>query len=168
MHGPAAARRRKMSDYGLRLREKQKARIYYGMGEHQFQKFFVKASKQKGMAGDNFIKLLESRLDNFLYRLGLAASRQQARQLIRHNHFLVNNHRVNIPSFILRDNDTVQIKETSVPLFKQALDLMAKKKMPAWYNYDVSKKEGQFYHYPRREEIDTPADEQMIVEFYSR
>ncbi|MFC1596304.1 30S ribosomal protein S4 [Candidatus Margulisiibacteriota bacterium] len=166
--GPAAMRRRKTSEYGIRLKEKQKAKWCYGMGERQFRKYFTNSAKQKGMTGTNFMKMLESRLDNFIFRLGLTASRQQARQLIRHGHFKVNENKVDIPSILLKINDTVTIKEKSLPLFTKAIELIAKKKSASWYSFDVVKKEGRFLAYPEKTEIDTPAEEQMIVEFYSR
>jgi small subunit ribosomal protein S4 len=168
MSGASSVRRRKLSDYGVRLHEKQKARHCYGIGEKQFRKTFAKAVRQKGMSGDNFIKMLESRLDNFVYRVGLASSRQQSRQLVRHGHFMVNNRTANIPSLVLKANDTVQIKSRSVSLFKSMIDVLSKKKPGLWYSFDPAKNEAVMLRLPERTEIDIPVSEQMIVEFYSR
>lgn len=170
IHGPSKIRGRKFSDYGLRLKEKQKARSSYGIVEKQFVKYFKKAAKQKGMTGENFIRLLETRLDNFVYRLGLCVSRRQSRQLVRHGHILVNDKKVNIPSFILRVGDKVKCREKSLPLFKDAIENISKNKQKkdTWYLFDSVKKEGVLLKLPTREEVDIPVDEQLIVEFYSR
>jgi small subunit ribosomal protein S4 len=167
--GKGALRRpKKLSDYALRLNEKQKARHFYGMGERQFRSFFEKAYREKGMSGENLLRKLENRIDNFVYRVGLAKSRRQARQAVLHGHFQVNNHAVDIPSYVLKINDKVKIKPSSLGLFKDALELISRKKQAPWYSFDMAQKEAQLLAHPERKEIDVPVNEQLIVEFYSR
>jgi len=166
--GPKRRRAKKMSDYSIRLNEKQKARQIYGMGEKQFRKFFMIASRKKGITGENLLKLLEFRLDNFVYRVGFAVSRFQARQFVRHGHILVNSKKVNIPSYILKVNDEIAIGPTSQKMFKDTFEVVAKKKMPPYCSFDKEKKTAKLLTSLNREDIDVPVDEQLIVEYYSR
>jgi small subunit ribosomal protein S4 len=162
--------RGKFSDYGLQLREKQKIKRMYGLVEKQFKAYFKEADRQKGVTGTNFLVLLERRLDNTVYRLGFANSRDQARQLVKHNHFLVNGKKVNIPSFLLRPGDTVIVGEGSRQItgINEALDAMPRRGLPPWLDLDRSKYEGVFKTLPSREEMNLPVQEQMVVEFYSK
>jgi small subunit ribosomal protein S4 len=162
--------RGKFSDYGLQLREKQKIKRTYGLVEKQFKTYFKEADRQKGVTGTNFLILLERRLDNTIYRLGFANSRDQARQLVRHNHFLVNGKKVNIPSFLVRPGDKVSVIEKSRQLgcINEALEAMPRRGLPAWLELDKSKYEGIFKTLPSREEMNLPVQEQMVVEFYSK
>jgi small subunit ribosomal protein S4 len=162
--------RSKFSDYGLQLREKQKIRRMYGLVEKQFKTYFKEAERQKGVTGSNFLVLLERRLDNAVYRLGFANSRNQARQLVRHNHFLVNGRKVNIPSYLLRPGDKVTVREKSrqASAINDALDAMPRRGLPPWLEVDKSNYEGIFKAFPTREEMNLPVQEQMVVEFYSK
>lgn len=166
-HGQA---RGKLSDYGLRLREKQKIRRMYGLDESQFRKYFMLADRQKGVTGTNFLVLLERRLDNTVYRLGFANSRDQARQLVRHGHFLVNGRKVNIPSFLLRPGDKIVVVEKSrqIPQILEALEALPRRTLSAWLDLDKDNYEGIFRTFPTREEMNLPVQEQLVVEFYSK
>lgn len=161
-------RRKKLSEYGIRLREKQKARRFYGLSESQFKRIYDKAVAKKGIKGENFLKALESRFDNVIYRLELASSRRQARQLIKHGHFMVNGRLVDIPSYVMRENDKITIGDKSAKLFDVAIELLAKKTIPGWLSFDSNTKEATIVKVPIREDIDIPVNEQLIVEFYSR
>ncbi|TAM89791.1 30S ribosomal protein S4 [bacterium] len=162
--------RQKISEYGRQLREKQKMRRYYGVLERQFENYFREASRKKGTTGTQFLQLLEQRLDNVVYRVNLASSRAQARQLVTHRHFTVNGRRVNIPSYLVRPGDVVAVSESSLksPLFQLLLDAAANRHAPAWLSYNEQEKAAKVERLPGREEIDTPVDEQLIVEYYSR
>ena len=166
-HGQA---RKKVSEYGLQLREKQRARRVYGVLEGQFRSYFDKADRQKGITGENLLVLLERRLDNVVYRLGFAASRTQARQLVRHRHFTVNGKRVDIPSYQIKPGDVIQVKETSKqsPLIKEIAEAVTTKTTPAWLEVQAEEMIGKIVRYPNRDEIDTPIQEHLIVELYSR
>ncbi len=166
-HGQA---RKKVSEYGLQLREKQRARRVYGVLEGQFRTYFDKADRQKGITGENLLVLLERRLDNVVYRLGFAASRTQARQLVRHRHFTVNGKRVDIPSYQIKPGDVIQVKETSKqsPLIKEIAEAVTTKTTPAWLEVQAEEMIGKIVRYPSRDEIDTPIQEHLIVELYSR
>lgn len=166
-HGQA---RKKVSEYGLQLREKQRARRVYGVLEGQFRTYFDKAERQKGITGENLLVLLERRLDNVVYRLGFAASRTQARQLVRHRHFTVNGKRVDIPSYQIKPGDVIQVKETSKqsPLIKEIAEAVTTKTTPAWLEVQAEEMIGKIVRYPNRDEIDTPIQEHLIVELYSR
>ncbi len=166
-HGQA---RGKFSDYGLQLREKQKVKRMYGLVEKQFKAYFKIADRQKGVTGTNFLVLLERRLDNTVYRLGFANSRDQARQLVRHGHFLVNGKPVNIPSYLLRAGDTVAVLEASrqLPAIQEALEAMPRRGLPVWLDLDKAVMQGTFKTYPTREEMNLPVQEHLIVEFYSK
>lgn len=162
--------RGKISDYGLQLREKQKIRRIYGLLEKQYKSYFKVADRQKGITGANFLILLERRLDNSVYRLGFTNSRNQARQLVRHNHFLVNGRKVNIPSFLLKPGDSITVREKSRQLaqINEALEALPRRGLPNWLDLDKTKYEGTFKVLPVREEITLPVQEQLVVEFYSK
>jgi small subunit ribosomal protein S4 len=158
----------KQSEYLLQLREKQKARRYYGLLEKQFRTYYEKASQQQGITGEVLLRMLETRLDNVVYRLGFAASRSQARQLVRHGHFMVNGRRVNIPSFQVRPDHIVSIKtgSSAEQVLRDATDLTAS--VAPWLQADHDNLTGKVLRYPERAEIDTPVQEQLIVELYSK
>jgi small subunit ribosomal protein S4 len=160
--------RMKQSEYRTQLREKQKARRYYGVLEKQFRSYYVRASRQQGVTGENLLRLLESRLDNVLVRLGFAASRRQARQLILHGHWTVNGRRVNIPSYQVRANDVIAVKAGTgaSQVIKDATDLTSV--VPAWLQADYDGLTAKVLRLPERDEIDTPVQEQLIVELYSK
>lgn len=157
----------KQSEYLTQLREKQKARRYYGLLEKQFRGYYEKASNREGITGENLLRLLEQRLDNVVYRLGFGASRAQARQLIRHGHFSVNGRRVTIPSFQVKAGDEVTLKhERAKETILAATDLVAS--VPAWLQADHENLSGKVMRTPERDEIDVPVQEQLIVELYSK
>ena len=162
--------RNKISEYGIRLREKQKLRRFYGMNEAQFHRMYEIANKLKGQTGHNFLQLLERRIDNVVYRLGLAGSRKQARQLVLHGHFLVNGKRVDIPSFLVSPGDVVAATETSrtMALIKEHAEVAAARTTPQWLEVNAEKFEGKVLSLPGREQIDAPVTEQLVVEFYAR
>src|SRR4051794_11338560 len=158
----------KQSEYLTQLREKQKAKRYYGVLEKQFRNYYEKASRRTGITGENLLRFLELRLDNVVYRLGFAASRAQARQFVRHGHFLVNGRRVNIPSFQLRPDDVLSMRtgSTAEESIRDATDLTAS--VASWLQADHDNLTGKVLRHPDREEIDTPVQEQLIVELYSK
>jgi small subunit ribosomal protein S4 len=158
----------KQSEYLLQLREKQKARRYYGLLEKQFRNYYEKASKQQGITGELLLRMLELRLDNVVYRLGFAASRSQARQLVRHGHFQVNGRRVNIPSFQVRPDQIVSMRpgSSAEQVIRDATDLTAS--VAPWLQADHDNLTGKVLRAPERNEIDTPVQEQLIVELYSK
>ena len=162
--------RTKFSSYGEQLREKQKVKRVYGLLEKQFRLTFNRAARKRGITGDNLIAILESRFDNMVYRLGFAASRNDARQLIRHGHFTVNGIKVNIPSAILKPGDVVQPREksTKIEKIKESVETAKQRGVPAWLEIDVEKFEGKVVALPKRDEITMPMNEQLIVELYSR
>ena len=164
-HGQA---RKKMSDYGLQLREKQKAKRFYGMQEKQFRNLFAKAAKRAGKTGDNLLILLETRLDNCVYRLGFASSRKEARQLVVHGHFTVNGKKACAPAMELKAGDVIKVKEksTNSPKFKEIKEMSIT--VPSWMAVDVDKLEGKVVAMPTRADIDTPVAEHLIVELYSK
>ena len=164
------ARNKKLSEYGVQLREKQKARRYYGVLESQFAEYFEMASKRKGMTGENLLAILESRLDNVVYRLGFAMSRAEARQLVRHGHFTVNGKKVNIPSYLVSVGETVELKEYSRSLdkFKGSLEANASRVVPKWLDMDKTHNVAKVVAVPAREDIDLPIEEHLIVELYSK
>ena len=164
-HGQA---RKKQSEYGLQLREKQKAKRFYGVPETQFRNLFEKVAKKQGKTGENLMIFLETRLDNVVFRLGFAASRKEARQLVTHGHFTVNGKKADIPSMEVKAGDVIKVKERSVssPKFKEIKEMSIT--VPAWMTVDVDKLEGKVVALPRREEIDTPIAEHLIVELYSK
>ena len=168
-HGQSQGRRR-TSEYGMQMREKQKARRMYGVLEGQFRAYYKEAARRKGITGENLLQMLETRLDNVVYRLGYANSRPEARQLVKHGHFMVNGRRVDIPSYALRIGDTVSINEKhmSSPKFKELLESVESKTVVGWLERDVEKHTGKAIRIPSRDEIDAPVTEQLIIEFYSR
>ena len=168
--GQHGQRRSKQSEYGLQLREKQKARRIYRVLEGQFREYFSEAERKKGVAGENLLVILETRFDNVIYRLGFADSRAQARQFVRHNHFTLNGKKANIPSIQLKVGDVVQLKEGSKDsaIIKAIVDNLGTKTPPAWLELDVDNLSGKVVNLPTKEEIDIPVDEQMIVELYSK
>lgn len=163
-------RRSKPSEYSLQLREKQKARRIYGVLESQFRKYFKEADRRKGITGENLLQLLESRLDNVVYRFGFALSRPEARQKVRHGHFSVNGRKVTIPSFLLHPGDVVSVRETSrdKARFKDLAELLRAQGTVDWLEADRENLSGRFVRLPAREEIDIPISEHLIVELYSR
>ncbi|MED4988554.1 30S ribosomal protein S4 [Geobacillus sp. NFOSA3] len=165
-HGPS--QRRKLSEYGLQLQEKQKLRHMYGVNERQFRKTFEEAGKMPGKHGENFMILLESRLDNLVYRLGFARTRRQARQLVTHGHILVDGNRVNIPSYRVKPGQTISVREKSrnLQVIKEALEL--NNFVPDYLTLDAEKLEGTYTRLPERSELPSEINEALIVEFYSR
>ena len=168
--GQHGQNRKKTSEYGLQLRAKQKARRYYGVLESQFEKYFDMAERQAGITGENLLRILESRFDNVVYRMGFAASRKEARQLVLHNHFTVNGKKANIPSILLKEGDVVAIAETSkgVEKIKSVVEANASRPTPIWVEVDSDKIEGKIVRLPNREDIDFEVEEQLIVELYSK
>ena len=160
--------RSKISDYGLQLREKQKAKRFYGLQETKFRNLFDKAARKTGITGENLLILLETRLDNVVFRLGFASSRKEARQLVNHGHFKVNGRKVNIPSYEVKAGDVITVKEksTNSPKFKEVKEMTIT--VPSWLTVDVEKLEGKILSVPTRAEIDTPVAEHLIVELYSK
>ena len=163
-------RRGKISDYGIQLREKQKVKRYYGVQERQFKNYFKKAERQKGNTGENLLQLLERRLDNVINLLGLATSRAQARQLIVHGHICVNGHKVDIPSYLVRQNDRVHVmdKEKSKKIVKDCLDMTREREVASWLSRDEEDLAGVVVNMPTREEVSLPIEEQLIVELCSK
>ena len=161
-------RRKKLSEYGIQLQEKQKVRIMYGLNEKQFHKLFERASKLKGVTGENLLKLLESRLDNIVYRMGLANTRRAARQVVNHGHILVNGHKVDIPSFSCKPGDTISVKEKSLdhPAIKASLEAI--NNTLAFVSFDKNKMTGTYVRLPERSELNQEINESLIVEFYNR
>ena len=161
---------RKMSEYGLQLREKQKAKFIYGVLEKPFRNYFEKAQRMNGMTGDNLMILLESRLDNVVFRMGFARTRREARQIVDHKHVLVNGKQVNIPSYLVKAGDTVEIKEAkkSSPRYKEIVEVTGGRMVPDWLEEDQENLKGTVKELPAREAIDVPVDEMLIVELYSK
>ena len=162
--------RKKFSDYGVQLREKQKLKRMYGLLEKQFHGYFVKADRQKGITGTNLLLLLERRLDNMIFRIGFANSRTEARQLIRHNHFLVGEKPVNIPSYLIKAGDEIQVREGSrkVERIIEAMETVARRGIPQWLEIDKTNFRGVVKTLPAREELTMPVKEQLVVELYSK
>ena len=168
--GQHGQNRKKMSEYGLQLREKQKAKRIYGILETQFRNYFETATTQKGIAGDNLMILLERRLDNVVYRAGFARSRTEARQVVRHNHIQVNGKKVNIPSYLVKAGDVITLKEQSVSIqrFKDIYETTAGRVVPEWIVADTENGKINVQAIPTREQIDVPVNETLIVELYSK
>lgn len=166
MHGKK--RQRKLSDYGIQLKEKQKLRFLYGLNERQFRNLFEEAARAKGVTGENFFKLLESRLDNIVYRLGLARTRRSSRQIVNHGHILVNGSKVDIPSYRVKPGDVISVKENSMehPAIIDAVNATLNR--PAYVTFDDKKLEGTYVRLPERTECNPEIDESLIVEFYNR
>jgi len=167
-HGQA--RMRKMSDYAIQLREKQKVKRMYGMLEGQFRRSFQEAERRRGVTGENLLQQLECRLDNAVYRLGFACSRRQARQLVRHKHILVNGRKVNVPSYVVRPGDEISVREKSRNLesIQDSLEAVVRHGVPSWLELDQDKFTGKVKALPERQEITMPIQEQLIVELYSK
>lgn len=161
-------RAKKLSNYGVQLQEKQKVRFMYGLSEKQFHTLFVKAGKLKGVHGENFLKLLESRLDNLVYRIGFATTRKGARQLVNHGHILVNGKKVDIPSYQCKPGDTISVKENAreMAIIKSSLEALNKR--AEFVTYDENKMTGTFVRLPERSELNADINESLIVEFYNR
>lgn len=168
--GQHGAGKHKLSEYALHLREKQKARRIYGVLERQFRRYFTKASRARGVTGEALLQILETRLDNVVYRLGFASSRAEARQLVSHGHFEVNGRKVNIASYHVRAGDQVAVREKSrsLPRLQELARLAAAHRVPDWLSVDPEAMKGTVLRIPAREEIDVPVKEQLIIEHYSR
>ncbi|MGQ9779032.1 MAG: 30S ribosomal protein S4 [Bacillota bacterium] len=168
--GQHGQERKKISEYGLQLREKQKLRRIYGILERQFVRYFALAERRKGVTGENLLQILESRLDNVVYRMGLASSRAEARQLVRHGHFEVNGRKVNIPSYLVRVGDEIKLREKALesPRIKQLVAQAQDRTVPEWLEVDRVKMAARVKALPLREQIDVPVKEHLIVELYSR
>ncbi|MBP1734178.1 MAG: rpsD [Deltaproteobacteria bacterium] len=160
--------RSKVLEYGLRLREKQKVRKIYGLSEKQFKRFFTMAERKAGITGTNFLVLLERRLDNMVFRLGFATSRKEARQIVSHNHILVNGKKVNTPSFLVKEGDEISVKHKDIPSVQNALESVVRRGVPSWIELDKEGMKGVLRLLPTREDITMPIREQLIVEYYSR
>ncbi|MCI9407704.1 MAG: 30S ribosomal protein S4 [Clostridia bacterium] len=167
--GAHGAGRKKVSEYGKQLREKQKVKRIYGVQEGQFRAYYEKADRMKGITGENMLSLLERRLDNVIFRMGIGASRSQARQLVNHGHFLVNGKKVNIPSFIVRTGDVITVKESKTSnKYFEAVKASKPAAMPKWLEFAPEKLEGKIIALPARDDIDSQISEHMIVELYSK
>jgi small subunit ribosomal protein S4 len=166
-HGQGRA---KFSNYGVQLREKQKVKRMYGLMERQFSNFFTKAERQKGITGTNLLLLLERRLDNLVYRLGFANSRSEARQLVRHSHFTVNGKKVNIPSYLVKVGEVIELREKSRKISKvgESLEAVARRGIPSWLELEKEQFRGRLVSLPAREDLTMPIKEQLIVELYSK
>jgi small subunit ribosomal protein S4 len=162
--------RKKFSDYGVQLREKQKLKRMYGLLEKQFRGYFGKAERQKGITGTNLLLFLERRLDNMIFRMGFANSRTEARQLVRHNHFLVGEKRVNIPSYLIKAGDEIRVREGSRKIERiiEAMETVARRGVPQWLEIDKTNFRGVVKMLPAREELTMPVKEQLVVELYSK
>ena len=163
-------RGRKISDYGIQLREKQKVKRMYGLSEKQFHLFFERADNQKGITGTNLLVFLERRLDNVVYRLGFVNSRAQGRHFVRHSHFLINGKKVNIPSYLIKIGDVVEVREKSrkIQALESALDAVVRRGIPQWVDLEKENMKGMVKEFPSREDITAPIQEQLIVELYSK
>ncbi len=168
--GQHGQRRGKLSDYGIQLREKQKVRNTYGVLEKQFRKYFERAERKKGVTGEVLLQSLETRMDNIVYRMGFAANRSSARQLVRHGHFLVNGKSVDIPSFDVNVGDVVEVKDSSrdINIIKDSLSRVEQRGIPSWLEIDFQNFRGKVVQIPAREDIQLTAQEQLIVELYSK
>ena len=168
--GQHGQKRAKLSEYGTQLREKQKTKSYYGVGEKQFRKYFEMASNKKGVTGENLLQILESRLDNVVYKLGYGSSRAQARQLVNHGHFDVNGKKVDIPSYLVKAGDVISVRESKKDnsTIKANVEVNASRVVPAWLERDNEKLSGKVVRLSAREDIDLPIEEHLIVELYSK
>jgi len=168
--GQHGRRRKKSSNYEIQLREKQKVRRLYGVLEKQFRKYFEIAEAKRGVTGTNLLRILELRLDNVVYRLGFANSRNQARQLVKHGHFLVNGRKVDIPSYQVKVNDVIEVREKSrkIPIIQEAQEVVARRGVPQWLELDAPNFKGIVKALPEREDITFPINENLIVELYSK
>jgi len=160
--------RGKMTEYGIRLREKQKVKRMYGLTENQFKRFFVMAEKASGVTGTNLLVFLERRLDNMVYRIGFAVSRKEARQMVTHTHVTVNGKTVNIPSYLIKEGDEIGIRHKGLVVVQNALESVVRRGVPSWIEVDKEKMTGKIRLLPARDDITVPIKEQLIVEYYSR
>jgi small subunit ribosomal protein S4 len=160
--------RTKVTEYGVRLREKQRVRKMYGLTETQFKRFFVMAERMGGITGTNLLVLLERRLDNMVYRFGFAGSRKEGRQLVSHRHIKVNGKKVNVPSFLVKEGDEVEVVDKNLPPIKNALESVVRRGIPSWLELDKEGAKGKVKLLPSRDDITLPIKEQLIVEYYSR
>ena len=167
---PGADKRKKLSEYGCQLREKQKLKFVYGVLENQFANYYEMANKQEGITGENLIRILESRLDNVVYRMGMAKTRKEARQLVRHNHFRLNGKKANIPSILIKVGDVISVKDTSKSSekFKSLADLCQTRIAPKWLEVDKENMTAKVVAVMQRDELDFPVEEQLVVELYSK
>ena len=167
---PDANKRRKVSEYGLQLKEKQKLKFIYGVQEKQFLQMFKKAEKMEGIAGENLLSSLESRLDNVVFRLGLSLTRHEARQLVSHGHFMVNGARVNIPSYKIKEGDVISLKDASKKStkFKEVIEVTKDRTVPLWLDMNKDTSEAKVVRMPNRSDIDFDVEEHLIVELYSK
>jgi len=166
--GQHGAKKKKLSEYGVQLREKQKAKVFYGVLESQFRKYFDMASRKKGITGENLLQILETRLDNIVYRMGLATSRAEARQIVRHGHITVNGSKVNIPSYLVSKSDVVALAESGNEKVKAIMEQTAGRVVPAWIDFNADQKKATIVELPKREDIDLEVQEHLIVELYSK
>ena len=166
--GQHGAAKKKLTEYGMQLREKQKAKRYYGVLEKQFKGYYEKADNQEGIAGENLLRLLERRLDNVVFRMGLANSHKEARQLVLHGHFTLNGHKANIPSILVRVGDVIAVKETESTKIKGLVEAMGDKIAPKWLDLDKNAGTAKVIAMPERSDIDFEINEQLIIELYSK
>ncbi len=168
--GQHGQKRAKLSEYGTQLREKQKTKSYYGVGEKQFRGYFEMASNKKGITGENLLQILESRLDNVVYRLGFGASRAQARQLVNHGQFAVNGHKVDIPSYLVKAGDVITVRENKKDngAIKANIEVNSARPVPAWLELNSENLSGKVIRLASREDVDIPVEEHLIVELYSK
>ena len=166
--GQHGAAKKKLTEYGMQLREKQKAKRYYGVLEKQFKNYYVKADNQDGIAGENLLRLLERRLDNVVFRMGLAASHKEARQLVLHGHFTLNGHKANIPSILVKVGDVIATKETDSTKIKGLVEAMGDHIAPKWLDIDKNAGVAKVIAMPERDDIDFEFNEQLIIELYSK
>ncbi len=168
--GQHGTKKKKLSEYGVQLREKQKAKVFYGVLESQFRKYFEMAANKKGITGENLLQILELRLDNVVYRMGLGTSRAEARQIVRHGHIAVNGKKVNIPSYLVSKEDIISLRESSMndEKFKTIMEQTAGRTVPAWLDFNADQKKATVVELPKREDIDLPVQEHLIVELYSK
>ncbi len=161
---------KKVSEYGLQLREKQKAKFIYGILEKPFRNYYEKADRMKGMTGENLMAMLESRLDNVVFRMGFARTRREARQIVGHKHILVNGKKVNIPSYLIKAGDVIEVKESakSMQRYKDIVEVTGGRLVPEWMDVDIEGLKGTIKNLPTREMIDVPVNEMLIVELYSK
>ena len=166
--GQHGAAQKKLTEYGMQLREKQKAKRYYGVLEKQFHSYYEKADNQEGIAGENLLRLLERRLDNVVFRMGLAASHKEARQLVLHGHFTLNGHKANIPSILVKVGDVIAVKDTESTKIKELVEAMGDRIVPKWLEVDKTNGSAKVVAMPERDDIDFEFNEQLIIELYSK
>ena len=168
--GEHGQKKTKLSEYGTQLREKQKTKSFYGVGEKQFRKYFEMASNKKGITGENLLQILESRLDNVVYRLGYGSSRPQARQLVNHGHFEVNGKKVDIASYLVKPGDVIKVRENKKDsgIMKENVEVLASRPVPEWLEKDVENLSGKVIRLASRADVDLPVEEHLIVELYSK